>query len=85
MAQNSRLYSTATRKTITLGRRCESLASGIPTCWYLKTLKFALPPTQTPNANRWNIGRVRSPTQNSRVGHVGHSGVGQLDFVHVAL
>ena len=24
----------------------------------------------TPNANRWNIGRVGSPTQNSRIGHV---------------
>ena len=24
----------------------------------------------TPNANRWNINRVGSPTQNSRVGHV---------------
>ena len=44
---------------------------GIPTCWYLKfalpptrTPKFALPPTQTPNASRWNIGGIRSPTQN---------------------
>ena len=52
----------------------------IPKCWYLKTLKFALPPTrtlkyvlpptQTPYANRWNIGRVESPKQNSCVGHV---------------
>ena len=52
----------------------------IPICWYLKTLKFALPPmrmlkfalplTQTPNTKRWNIGRVGSPTQNSPVGHV---------------
>ena len=33
-------------------------------------IKFALPPTQTPMANRWNLGPVRSPTQNSRVGHV---------------
>ena len=32
-----------------------------------KTLKFALPPTQTPNVNRWNIGCVGSPMQNSRV------------------
>ena len=23
-----------------------NFALGIPTCWYLKTLKFALPPTQ---------------------------------------
>ena len=34
-----------------------------------QTLKFALPPMQTPRANRWNIGRVGSPSQN-RVGHV---------------
>ena len=53
---------------------------GIPTCWYLKWLKFELPPTQmlkfvlpptpTPNTSRWNIASVRSPKQNSRVGHV---------------
>ena len=53
---------------------------GIPTCWYLKmlksalppteTLKFASPPKQTPNANWWNIGHVGSPMQNSHVGHV---------------
>ena len=82
----------------------ESFVLGIPTCCYLKTLKFALPPTRmlkknlinlftnirqmcrisfflanakicvTPNANpqgkRWNIGRVGSPRQNSRGGHV---------------
>ena len=47
-----------------------NFALGIPTCRYLKTLKFALPPTPTPNASRWNIGGVGSPTQNSRVGHV---------------
>ena len=55
------------------------LLQGIPTCWYFitlkfalpltRTLKFVLPPTQTPIANRWNIGRVGSPSQN-RVGHV---------------
>ena len=33
------------------------------------TLKFALPPMRTPNANRWNIGHVGSPTENSRIGH----------------
>ena len=47
---------------------------GILTCWYLKTLefalptmpdlKFALPPTQ------WNIGCVGSPDVGARVGHV---------------
>ena len=29
-----------------------------------------LPPTPNPNASRWNIGGVGSPTQNSCVGHV---------------
>ena len=43
-------------------------AFGIPTCWYLRTLKFALPPKpnlklalppmRTPNVNQWNIGCV---------------------------
>ena len=32
--------------------------------------KFALPPTPTPKASRWNIGSVGSPTQNSHFGHV---------------
>ena len=32
-----------------------------------KICKFKTP---TPIGNRWNIGRVGSPTQNSRVGHV---------------
>ena len=64
------LYSTATQKF--------SLA--IPTCWYPKTLKFALPPTQilkfalpptrNPNASQWNIGCVGSQTQIPGVGHV---------------
>ena len=49
-------------------------------CWFLKTLKFALPqtrnikfafvPTQTLNANQWNIGCFGSPTNNVCVGHV---------------
>ena len=57
-----------------------NFALGIPTCWFLKTLKFALPPMRmlkcalpsrpTPNASRWNIGGVGSPMQNSRIGHV---------------
>ena len=53
---------------------------GVPTCWYLKTLKFALPPTPTPNASRWKIGGVGSPTQNSCVGHVDF-----MLFVHFQL
>ena len=48
----------------------DNFVLGIPTCWYLETLKFALPPKETPNANRCNIGRVRSPTQKSHVSHV---------------
>ena len=50
------------------------------TCWYLKTLKFALPPTRnlkfafpptpTPNACQWNIGGVGSPGVGACVGHV---------------
>ena len=42
-------------KTLTLGRRfgqyneCKSFALRIQTCWSLKTLKFALPPTRTLN------------------------------------
>ena len=52
----------------------------IPTCWYLKTLKFALPstpilkfvlpPMQNPSVSQWNIGCIGSPKQNLRVGHV---------------
>ena len=55
-------------------------ALAIPTCWYLKTRKFALPPTrniklalpptQNPNVSQWNISCVGSPTENFRVGHV---------------
>ena len=42
----------------------QKFALAIPTCWYLKTLKFALPPTQIPNESQWNIGCIGSPTQN---------------------
>ena len=57
-----------------------NFALAVPTCWYLKMLKFALhptrilkfafPPTRNPNASQWNIGCVGSQTQISRVGHV---------------
>ena len=63
-------------KTFSLGRRVgqypqrESFALGIPTCWYLRKLKFVLPPTQTPNASQWNIVCVGCPGVGSRVGHV---------------
>ena len=57
-----------------------NLMLGIPTCWYLKTLKFALPQTrnikfvlprmQNPNTSQWNIGCVGSSMQNFHVGHI---------------
>ena len=43
-------------------------------------VKFALPPTPTPNASRWNIDGVGSPTQNSRVGHVDFMLFGSISF-----
>ena len=52
--------------------RRQNFALGIPTCWYLGAIKFALPPkrnlkfafhpTRYPNASQWNIGCVGSPT-----------------------
>ena len=53
-----------------------NFALRIPTCWYLKMLKFALPTTRTlkfalpPNASRWNIGGVGSPMRGAGIGHV---------------
>ena len=57
-----------------------NFALGIPTCWYLKTLKFglprmpnlkfALPPTGSPNASQWNIGCLGSSGIGARIGHV---------------
>ena len=67
------------RKTWTIPPT-RNFALGIPTCWYLETLKFALPPmrmlkfvlppTLNPNAGRWNIGWVGSPGVAAHVGHV---------------
>ena len=48
----------------------QNFALGIPTCWYLKTLKFELPPMWTPNASQWNIGCVGNPTRNFHIGYV---------------
>ena len=55
-------------------------ALGIPTCWYLQTrnfalpptqnLKFAFPPTRNPKVSQWNIGCIGCPTQGSCIGHV---------------
>ena len=33
-------------------------------------LKICVTPMQTPNVNRWNIGHIGTPTQNSHIGHV---------------
>ena len=63
-----------------LDPQCHNFTLPIPTCWYLKMLKFALPLTQmlkcalppmpTPNASQWNIGCVGSPTPNFHIGNV---------------
>ena len=57
-----------------------NFALEIPTCWYLKTRKFAfsptpnlkvvLPPTRNPNASQWNKGCIGFKTQFLCVGHV---------------
>ena len=88
-AKSLSLYSTVTQNYWRWGQsefsrwaahQTRKFALAIPTCWYLKTLKFALPPTrnikfalpptQNPNASQWNIGCVGSPMQNFCVGHV---------------
>ena len=49
-----------------------------PTCWYILALpptpdlKYALPPTPTPDASQWNIGGV------------GFSGVGHVHFMYIS-
>ena len=63
-----------------LDPQSHNFALGILSCWYLKALKFvlpltpnlkfALPPTRTPNASQWNIGWVRLPGVGAGVGHV---------------
>ena len=67
------LYSTSTRKhshwAVALGNIPNTQRDG-PSSWYLKTLKFALSPTQTPNANRWNIVYADPLAFGPRVGHV---------------
>ena len=62
--------------------QCHDFSLGIQTCWYLKMLKFALPPMRTPNSCQWNIGCVGSPMQNIRVGHV-HFFFFGVDFIRV--
>ena len=73
------LYSTATQNT------CQNFALEIPTCWYLganaklvkfaspptQNLKFALPPTPTPDASQWNLGGI------------GSSGIGHVYFMYI--
>ena len=67
------LYSTATqnywRWGFVSGQPPQHKNLAIPTCWYLKTLKCALPSTRNPIASQ-GIGRVGSPTQNFCVGYV---------------
>ena len=86
LRKNSKAYIPLDPKPFALGPgvgfdpQRHNFAMGIPTCWYLKTLKFALfptrnikfvlPPAQNPNASQWNIGCVGSQTHNFRVGHV---------------
>ena len=60
--------------------QCNNFALGIPAGWYLKTLKFALPPTPNqefalppkpnPDVSLWNICCVGSPSIGAHVGHV---------------
>ena len=67
------LYSTRTQNTwrrgLALGNAPDARflrypTQNIPTCWYILALpptpilKFALPPTPTPDASQWNIGVV---------------------------
>ena len=68
------------RKQIGLVPQRHYFVLGIPTCWYLKMLKFAFPPTQNikfafpptqnPNASQWNIDYVGSLALGLCVGHV---------------
>ena len=74
------LYSTATQNYWRWGQQEFSLTIGDTNMLVSKNakicltptrnIKFAFPPTQTPNVNQWNIGCGGFPTQNSRVGHV---------------
>ena len=81
MAKKLSLYSTAMQNFSRWGFALDipptrNFALGIPTCWYLETLKFALSPNAnakicvTPNASQWNIGCVGSPGVGACIGHV---------------
>ena len=67
------LYSTATqnywRQGLALGNTKINQQVGI--FWRYLTLKFALPPTPTPDASQWNIGGA------------GSSGVGHIYFMYI--
>ena len=73
---NTKAYIPLRRKKVALGPgiglvpQRHYFALGIPTCWYLKMLKFAFPPTQNPNTSQWNIGCVGSLALGPCVGHV---------------
>ena len=72
---------------IGLDTQRHNFALPIPTCWYLKTRKFAFSPTPNlklanPKASQWNIGCIGSQTQISRVCHVHFMFFG-VDFICV--
>ena len=88
------------RKIARVGSSCwlrpltRNFTLGIPTCWYLKTLKFASPPTQTlkfalpptrnSNVSPWNTGCVGSPAGGAHVGHVHYMLFASISFALVS-
>ena len=73
---DTKAYIPVRLKTIRVGSwltpQRHNFALGVPTRWYLTTLKFGLPPTRKIkfDTSQWNIGCVGSPTQNFHIGHV---------------
>ena len=73
------LYSTATQNTwrrgLALGKALDTRIlrwryQYVGIFWRYLTLKFALPPTPTPDASQWNIGGVGPSGVGAGVGHV---------------
>ena len=66
--ENFKAYVPLRRKTFTLGPydgldpQRQNFTLGIPTCWYLKTLEFALSPATNRSASQLNIGCDGSQT-----------------------
>ena len=72
------------RRGLALGNtpRRQNVALGIPTCWYLKTLKFALAPT--PNL-KFALPSTPTPDDSqSNIGGVGSSGFGHVNFMYIS-